>query len=81
MSWRYAVDADIEKADDYSAASAREIDTKKVFLYPEWDYRKGTYKPDASRLSEFIAAGAGAQAVDAILMLQHSRAGSWTGIL
>ncbi|HZX47781.1 MAG TPA: VWA domain-containing protein [Nitrospirota bacterium] len=60
-------DADIEKADDYSAASAREIDTKKVFLYPEWDYRKGTYKPDASRLSEFIAAGAGAHAVDDIL--------------
>ncbi|MCC6543293.1 MAG: VWA domain-containing protein [Nitrospirae bacterium] len=60
-------DADIEKADDYSAASAREIDTKKVFLYPEWDYRKGTYIKDASRLSEFIAAGAGAEAVDAIL--------------
>jgi len=53
MSWRYAVDADIEKADDYSAASAREIDTKKVFLYPEWDYRKGAYMPDASRLGEF----------------------------
>ena len=60
-------DADIEKADDYSAASAREIDTKKVFLYPEWDYRKGAYMPDASRLGEFIAAGAGVQAVDAIL--------------
>ncbi len=60
-------DADIEKADGYSAASAREIDTKKVFFYREWDYRKGAYIPDASRLGEFIAAGAGANAVDSIL--------------
>ncbi len=60
-------DADLEKAEDYSAATAREIDTKKVFFYPEWDYRKGTYKPDASRLSEYIAAGTGTQIVDEIL--------------
>ncbi|MBI5885596.1 MAG: VWA domain-containing protein [Deltaproteobacteria bacterium] len=60
-------DADIEKADDYSIASARELDTKKVFTYHEWDYRKQAYRPGASRLGEFIAASESIGAVDAIL--------------
>ena len=59
--------SDLEKNADYTAASTREIATKKVFLYPEWDYRKGAYRPDASRLGEWVAAGAGTQAVDAIM--------------
>lgn len=64
--------ADMEKNEDYSSTSAREIDTKKIFLYHEWDYRKMAYREGASRLSEFIAAGAGAQAVDDILKEKKS---------
>lgn len=60
-------DADIERADDHPPAPAKEVDTKRIFSYKEWDYRKGAYTVDASRLSEFIAAGAGAEAVDNIL--------------
>ncbi|MEK7774146.1 MAG: VWA domain-containing protein [Deltaproteobacteria bacterium] len=67
-SARAFFDADLEKTGNHPAeVPEREVDTEKVFTYPEWDYRRQAYGADASRVSEFIAASEGLDAARAIL--------------
>ena len=49
-------DAELEKADAYSGAEEVVADTgMESFYYPEWDYKRGAYRPDYSRLTESAA--------------------------
>ena len=61
-------DAQLEKKDDYNdAAQERELDTGRVFSYPEWDWQRLSYRPDYSKVREFMAAQSGLDVANAIL--------------
>ncbi|MBI5236146.1 MAG: hypothetical protein HY886_07860 [Deltaproteobacteria bacterium] len=61
-------DAALEKKDDYNdTAQESELDTGRIFSYPEWDWQRRSYRPDFSKVREFKAARSGLDVTNAIL--------------
>lgn len=54
--------AELEKADAYTSDDGQEADSlEESFYYSEWDYKRGAYRPDYSRLIESPVAGEDAE--------------------
>jgi len=54
--------AELEKADAYTSGDEQAADTgEESFYYPEWDYKRRSYRPDYSRLVEAPVTGEDAE--------------------
>lgn len=54
--------AELEKADAYTSGEEQEVDSvEQSYYYSEWDYKRGAYRPDYSRLIESPVIGEDAE--------------------